>query len=69
MKNELPKRFITDIAADAICSLWRLYIETDEEKLADPVVIGLFSSIASCLLLIRQDASINKDNADLSVLG
>lgn len=68
MKNELPKRFISDIATDAICSLWRLYIETDEEKLAYPVVIGLFSSIASCLLLIRQDADINNNNADLSAL-
>ena len=68
MKNELPKNLITDIANDAICDLWRLYIETDEDKLAHPVVIGLFSSIASCLLLLRQDASINNNNSDLSVL-
>ena len=68
MKNELPKRFISDIATDAISDLWRLYIEMTEEQLANPVVIGLFSSIASCLLLLRQDADINKDNADLSAL-
>ncbi len=66
--NELPKNLITDIANDAICYLWRLYIEMTEEQLANPFVIGLFSSIASCLLLLRQDADINNNNADLSAL-
>ncbi len=67
MKNELPKRFISDIATDAICSLWRLYIEMTEEQLANPAVIGLFSSLSASLLLIRQDAT-NYNNADLSAL-
>jgi hypothetical protein len=65
--NELPKNLITDIANDAICDLWRLYIEMTEEQLANPAVIGLFSSLSASLLLIRQDAT-NNNNADLSVL-